>query len=83
MDLLEQGAALETKALKKQEHFCQRFCLWVAVLVLPSLGVLSSTTAKHLLLWIEMQRGKSLGSTKIIWKFKTRTVTPHRSESTG
>lgn len=26
---------------------------------------------------------RSLGSTKMIWKFKTRTVTPHRSESTG
>lgn len=38
---------------------------------------------KTLVLWIEMQRGKSLGSTKIIRKFNTRTVTPHRSESTG
>lgn len=41
----------------------------MAVLVLPTLGVLSSTITKLLLFWIVTQRGRSLGSTKIIWKF--------------
>lgn len=52
MGLLEQGAALE-----RQGGFLQSFCQWVAVPVLPTLGVLSSIITKLLLFGLKHRGG--------------------------